>query len=320
MNATSADMSATYKMAFTRNLGLVTSDEQERLRCSRVAIAGLGGVGGIHMQTLARMGIGAFNLADLDEFSLANMNRQVGATHRTVGKPKVEVMSAVARDINPAVDLALFPGGVTRSNVEAFVRNSALVVDAIDFFSLDAHRLLHRAARAMGKPVLFSAPLGFSATLHVFTPSGMSFDEYFDLHDGDTPFDQVAKLAVGVAPRGTHWRYMDTTRVDLTEKAGPSMASACAISAGLLTTEALTILLERRAAQDSPRYVQFDPYTCTYRRGRLLWGNRGPLQRLKIWLTKRRFGAQRAAFNALQAPPPSFVPERGAAVAPDGDG
>ena len=137
-----------YRTAFGRNLGLVSGAEQERLRCSRVAVAGLGGVGGIHMQTLARMGIGAFNLADLDTFSLVNMNRQVGATHRTVGARKVDVMSAIARDINPDVDLAVFPEGVTRENVEAFVGNADIIVDAIDFFSMDARRLLHRTARA----------------------------------------------------------------------------------------------------------------------------------------------------------------------------
>lgn len=294
--------SESYRTAFTRNLGLVSPEEQARLSHCRVAIAGLGGVGGIHLQTLARMGIGAFNLADLDEFSLVNMNRQVGATHRTVGLPKVEVMAASARDINPAVDLALFHEGVTPSNVERFVGDAEVVIDAIDFFSMRARRLLHRTARRMGKPVLFSAPLGFSATLHVFTPDGMSFDDYFDLRDDQTPFDQVTAFAVGVAPRGTHWQYMDSTRVDFAAKAGPSMASACAISAGLLTTEALTLLLDRRSPQASPRFVQFDPYLCVYRRGRLLRGNRGPLQRIKLWLTKRKFAGQMAAFNASAEP------------------
>ena len=142
----------------------------------------------------------------------------------------------------------------------------------------------------------------------------MSFDEYFDIRDGDSPFDQLAAFAVGVAPRGTHWQYMDTSRVDLVEKAGPSIASACAISAGLLTTEVLIVVLERRDPQASPRFVQFDPYRCIYRRGRLLWGNRGPLQRIKRWLVKRRFAAQIAAFNAASgvgAPPPvAQLPER----------
>ena len=60
-----------YDEAFSRNLGWVTDAEQQRLRRSRVCIAGLGGVGGIYLLTLARLGIGAFSVADFDRFSLA---------------------------------------------------------------------------------------------------------------------------------------------------------------------------------------------------------------------------------------------------------
>ena len=59
-----------YGEAFSRNIGWVTDDEQEQLRRKRVAIAGLGGVGGSHLLTLTRLGIGAFNISDLDEFEL----------------------------------------------------------------------------------------------------------------------------------------------------------------------------------------------------------------------------------------------------------
>jgi tRNA A37 threonylcarbamoyladenosine dehydratase len=65
-----------YHEAFSRNIGLFTVEEQEKLRRSRVAIAGMGGVGGVHLVTLARTGIGNFTIADPDRFELANMNRQ----------------------------------------------------------------------------------------------------------------------------------------------------------------------------------------------------------------------------------------------------
>ena len=69
-----------YHEAFSRNLGWVTEAEQETLRNKRIAIAGMGGVGGSHLLTLTRLGIGAFNLADFDQFELANFNRQAGAS------------------------------------------------------------------------------------------------------------------------------------------------------------------------------------------------------------------------------------------------
>ena len=68
-----------YADAFRRNLGWVTVAEQTALRGKRVAIAGLGGVGGAHLLTLTRLGIGAFHIADFVRFELHNFNRQVGA-------------------------------------------------------------------------------------------------------------------------------------------------------------------------------------------------------------------------------------------------
>src|SRR5207248_4307002 len=77
-----------YEQAFARHSGLLTDAEQSKLRNSRVAIVGLGGVGGIHLATLARLGIGAFHIADPDTFELANFNRQYGANTQTLGRSK----------------------------------------------------------------------------------------------------------------------------------------------------------------------------------------------------------------------------------------
>lgn len=98
------DASFAYDVAFDRNIGWVTAEEQQALRRKRIAIAGMGGVGGVHLLTLARMGIGAFNISDLDTFELPNFNRQAGATLSSLDRPKVEVMAEMARDINPTLD------------------------------------------------------------------------------------------------------------------------------------------------------------------------------------------------------------------------
>src|SRR5437867_9916117 len=78
-----------YDTAFSSNIGWVTESEQASLKTKRVAIAGVGGVGGVHLLTLARLGITRFTVADLDQFELKNFNRQVGATTAAVGRPKV---------------------------------------------------------------------------------------------------------------------------------------------------------------------------------------------------------------------------------------
>src|ERR1700710_1789821 len=101
-----------YEEAFDRNIGWLTEWEEAALRGKRVAIAGMGGVGGVHLLTLARLGIGAFNLADFDTFDLANFNRQVGASMDTVGRPKLEVMAQMALSINPELRIRRFPEGI----------------------------------------------------------------------------------------------------------------------------------------------------------------------------------------------------------------
>ena len=79
-----------YSSAFSRNIGWVTEAEQAILRSKRIAIAGLGGVGGSHLLTLSRLGIGNFNIADFDHFEIQNFNRQAGASISHLNRPKVD--------------------------------------------------------------------------------------------------------------------------------------------------------------------------------------------------------------------------------------
>src|SRR5690606_177328 len=135
-----AGISFDYGEAFSRNIGWVTELEQRRLRHSRIAIAGMGGVGSAHLLVLARMGVGAFNIADLDTFEVANFNRQSGATVSTVGRPKLDVMAEMAQDINPELRLERFPDGIGNGNLDAFLSGADLFVDGLDFFAMDIRR------------------------------------------------------------------------------------------------------------------------------------------------------------------------------------
>jgi hypothetical protein len=277
----------TYREAFSRNLGLVTHAEQDRLRQACVAIAGMGGVGGVHLVTLARLGVGAFHLADLDRYEVANFNRQYGATIGTIEQPKVEVMADIVKQINPDVKVTCFPMGLTSGNYREFVNGTNLVLDGIDFFAIGARRLLFQAAREHGLYALTAGPLGFGSTLHIVSPTGMSFDEYFDLHDGMTRLDQLIAFAVGLAPRGLHFQYLDLTHVDLAAEIGPSSSVACQLSSALVGAECVRILLDRAVPRTVPCYFQFDPYRYRYVKGTLRRGNRQLRQQFKRWYLKR---------------------------------
>ena len=86
---------------FSRTQLLVGKESLDKLQNSRVAIFGIGGVGGYTVEALARSGIGTFDLIDDDKVCLTNLNRQILALHSTIGKYKVDVMEERIHDINP---------------------------------------------------------------------------------------------------------------------------------------------------------------------------------------------------------------------------
>ena len=86
---------------FSRTALLIGPEAIAKLQCSRVAIFGIGGVGGYVAEALARSGVGCFDLIDNDTVALTNLNRQIIATHATLGQPKVQVMAERIHAINP---------------------------------------------------------------------------------------------------------------------------------------------------------------------------------------------------------------------------
>ena len=246
-----------------------------------VAIAGMGGIGGIDAVTLARMGVGRFTIADPDTFDVANTNRQYGAAASTLDQPKAEVMAAMVRDINPDADVRVLPEPVNEENVDEFLADADLFIDAIEVFNIAPRRLLFARAAGQGIYGITAGPVGFSGVWLVFDPRGMSFDRYFDLRDGMSDTEMVASFIIGVAPKATHRGYTDLKYIDVNARTGPSCSLACQLASGALACEALKTLLNRGRLRAAPWYNQFDPYVGRFIQRRLLGGNRHPVQRLK---------------------------------------
>lgn len=121
-----------YGKAFARNMGVLTHAEQAKLRKSRVAICGLGGLGGITFQMLLRAGVGNFTVADGDRFEITNFNRQVLANCRTVGKKKARVAADFARSINKGAKVRKIEKFINEKNAASFVKGAQVVVDCLD--------------------------------------------------------------------------------------------------------------------------------------------------------------------------------------------
>lgn len=118
---------------FSRTELLIGQAALEKLQNSRVAIFGVGGVGGYVCEALVRSGVGHFDLIDNDTVSLTNINRQIIALHSTIGKLKVDVMKERMLDINPDVDVSVHPCFYLPETADQFdFSNYDYVVDAID--------------------------------------------------------------------------------------------------------------------------------------------------------------------------------------------
>ncbi len=255
-----------YNEAFKRNIGWVTEAEQQQLRSTRVAIAGMGGVGGSHLVTLTRLGVGAFNISDFDVFELPNFNRQVGATMRHLGRPKIDCLAAMALDINPDLCLNRFSTGVNEASIEAFLEGANIYVDGIDFFAMTARSLVFEACAAKGIPAITAAPIGWGTSLLVFMPGEMTFEDYFQLRGHAQP-EQLRRFLAGLSPEGLQLGpLVDPSRLDLEQRIAPSTPVGCELCAALAATTIMKILLGRGPVDSAPTSLHLDAYSGTLRR------------------------------------------------------
>ena len=279
--STGATVPFDYEVAFCRNLGFVSPEQQAKLRGSRVAIAGLGGTGGAQAHALARMGIGAFSLADPDTFELANFNRQSGALVETIGRRKSHVIRDQVRSINPDADVRLFDDGISADNIDAFLHGVDVVVDSLDFYCFEERQFLYRAARERGLWVVTAPPLGFGFTLLAFDPEGMRFEDYFDFRPGMTERERLAAFIVGLAPRPYLLAYLDRSVISTSERRLPSVGAAPAMIAGMIATEVSGLLTNTGKRMAVPEILQFDARLRRMNRRKYPSGMRAPLQRLQ---------------------------------------
>lgn len=186
-----------------RNLGIVTPEEQNKLRNCTVAIAGCGGMGGLIAMICARIGVGRIRFADSENFDLSNINRQYASGVQNVGKNKAAcVYQALKEIVGDNIELECNTMGVTRENAEEFVDGADFVFDEIELFQIRPRIFLHRAARKLGKKVLNCNVIGFGSRIFLFTPESMSMEDFLGMSP-ETVLDEpmVRQLIQRLGPR-----------------------------------------------------------------------------------------------------------------------
>lgn len=145
-------------MNFTRSLPLIGEDGLARLAACRVTVVGLGGVGGYAVEVLARSGVGALTLIDGDKVEESNLNRQIAALSKDIGRYKAEVLAERVEEINPRCKVNAVCEMLTESNCAALVDGSSYVADAID--SLAAKAALAVYCTGKGLPIVSAMGAG----------------------------------------------------------------------------------------------------------------------------------------------------------------
>lgn len=159
---------------FSRNLGLLTSDQQGILQKSRVAVCGVGGMGAVAAESLARIGIGSLTISDQDCLEETDINRHPHCTRQTIGRAKVSVVAEKLRDINGSLELCCFTA-LNQHNVCDVIEGVDVVVNGMD--QVQASIILEREARRQGRPIV-DAWLTPYASVLVMTPDAPHWEEF----------------------------------------------------------------------------------------------------------------------------------------------
>jgi molybdopterin/thiamine biosynthesis adenylyltransferase len=213
-----------YEVRTARNHSWIAGIEgQEAIRKLSIGVAGMGGMGSNIAQALVRLGVGHLRITDLDRIEPTNLNRQVIAVRDTVGKTKVEAGVQLLRAIAEDYELVTYEQGVEPGMVEEFVTGCNAIADEIDVYQLEAHVMLHRAARARRIPLYSAYAIGFGIHFYKFEGDGYTFEDFLgnrpsDWHKPTAEFlfdrigrplpsyvtpDRVAQLADQVSKGGT---------------------------------------------------------------------------------------------------------------------
>ncbi len=168
---TLTDESAFYRELTSRNFHFVTSETQRRLSELDVLVAGCGSTGGACIESLARVGVKKFRLADNGDYEITNLNRQ-HARLDSIGENKAVFHAGEVRAINPFATTTVYSGGLTPENVEAAVAGANFVMDGVDVTSRAGMAMkirLHEECAKRHLPVFTALDLGYRQW-------GMSFD------------------------------------------------------------------------------------------------------------------------------------------------
>lgn len=231
---------AFYEEMVARNIGVLSAEEQERLKNSCVAVAGCGGMGGLSAEQLVRLGVGHVKIADHDTFAVHNLSRQCGSTSLNVGQNKADVLARHFKAINPELRLEVYTEGVVPENAEKFLDKAEVAIDGTDYSRFSSTNLMYKIARQKKICVVNPNAIGFGANVLVFGPKTVSLEDFLGLSSGIDLKTALLKLVPYVPS------YADPAlvqRAALGEISIPNIIMPQHLGTSIAVTEAILLIL-----------------------------------------------------------------------------
>lgn len=255
-----------YNELFSRNLGIVNEDEQKLLENSVLAIFGLGGLGGVICEILARTGIKKFKIIDKDFFDISNLNRQIYATTQSIGKYKTEETELRLKDINPGISIEKYLT-VDENNCNSILNRVDIAMLALD--ETLPCIVISRKCKQLNIPLIEGWALPFG-NVRVFTKESPTLEEVYGLptigKDLNTLNEQQKKelnlimLMQLSKIEGIEKYYSEDVMDKILQGKIPSFAPMVWLTACIMSFEAVKVILKKPEISYSPKLAIFNPF------------------------------------------------------------
>ncbi|MBN2610774.1 MAG: ThiF family adenylyltransferase [Bacteroidales bacterium] len=259
-------MKSIYNDIFNRNIGLITPENQQRLKNSKVAVFGVGGLGGVIAEVLVRSGIGSIILADCDKFETSNLNRQVFAYSDTIGDYKVDVAELFLKKINPELKVKKYLR-ISSSNISEMMGSTDVALLALD--DVVPVIVISRYAQQHNVPLVEGWALPFG-NVRVFTGNTPSLEQVYHLDDlADDPErispDERKALNLKMLFElkkisGIEGYYPEEAMQRISRGQVPSFAPMVWFTSVLMGFEAIKIILSLGQIAYAPGFALYDPF------------------------------------------------------------
>ena len=265
MPETPSNWTGAYADLVDRNIGFITAEQQERLREAKVAVFGLGGIGGTAFEVLVRTGIGRFSIVDRDVFEASNMNRQVFANRHTTGRRKIDVAKECALAINPGAEVEAFDH-VDEQNIDDVLRGADAAVLGID--SPGPCIVASRACRQRDVPLVEGWAIPF-LNVRVFTKDTPSLEEAYGLGTegrrvADLSAEELDRIGMAVfeqlADSGIRAFYSEDAVRRLHAGEVVSFGPVVRLTGCAMALEVVKVLLAWGKPPLAPRVAMYDPF------------------------------------------------------------